>query len=75
MATLTARSASSSTAKCYGGAYLLRRGLFMPWELPALFGPDVARAGWREFEAMLALEGRIGGIHSARLRVSALEMG
>ena len=47
----------------------------MPWELPALFGPDVARAGWREFEAMLALEGRIGGIHSARLRVSALEMG
>jgi len=58
----------------YGGAYLLRRGLFMPWELPALLGPDVARAGWRELEPMLALESTVGGIHSARLRVSALEM-
>lgn len=58
----------------YGGAYLLRRGLFMPWELPALLGPDAARAGWRELEPMLALESTVGGINSARLRVSALEM-
>ncbi|MBF0424521.1 MAG: asparagine synthase (glutamine-hydrolyzing) [Magnetococcales bacterium] len=27
------------------GAYLLRRGLFMPWELPELLGADVAREG------------------------------
>ncbi len=27
------------------GAYLLRRGLFMPWELPSLMGKDVAREG------------------------------
>ncbi|MEI9852624.1 MAG: asparagine synthase (glutamine-hydrolyzing) [Sphingomonas sp.] len=27
------------------GAYLLRRGLFMPWELPDLIGRDLARAG------------------------------
>jgi asparagine synthase (glutamine-hydrolysing) len=27
-----------------GGAYLLRRGLFMPWELPVLH-PDIARQG------------------------------
>ncbi len=29
----------------YPGAYLLRRGLFMPWELPALIGADLAREG------------------------------
>jgi asparagine synthase (glutamine-hydrolysing) len=27
------------------GAYLLKRGLFMPWELPAVIDPELARAG------------------------------
>ena len=34
---------------CYGhtmeGAYFVRRGLFMPWELDAILDPDFARAG------------------------------
>src|SRR5262249_11915788 len=34
----------------YAGAYLLRRGLFMPWELGAVFGPDVARFGLRRLK-------------------------
>jgi asparagine synthase (glutamine-hydrolysing) len=29
----------------FGGAYLLRRGLFMPWELPKIIDPDLAREG------------------------------
>ena len=29
----------------YAGAYLLRRGLFMPWELPEVLGEDLAREG------------------------------
>jgi asparagine synthase (glutamine-hydrolysing) len=29
----------------YPGAYLLRRGIFMPWELPELLGADRAREG------------------------------
>ncbi|MEZ0242749.1 MAG: asparagine synthetase B, partial [Sphingomonas sp.] len=29
----------------YAGAYLLRRGLFMPWELPELMDRDVLRIG------------------------------
>ena len=29
----------------YPGAYLLRRGIFMPWELSELLGPDLARDG------------------------------
>ena len=31
----------------YEGAYFLRRGLFMPWELAPLVGADVARLGLR----------------------------
>jgi asparagine synthase (glutamine-hydrolysing) len=29
----------------FPGAYLLRRGLYMPWELAGLLGPEAARAG------------------------------
>ena len=29
----------------YAGAYLLRRGLFMPWELPGLLGEELAAEG------------------------------
>src|SRR5437667_10374623 len=32
----------------YAGAYLLRRGLFMPWELPEVRDCDLAREGWKE---------------------------
>lgn len=31
----------------FEGAYFLRRALFMPWELPALLGPDIAAEGLR----------------------------
>lgn len=36
----------------FGGAYFLSRGLFMPWELPALMGEDRAREGLRQFDAV-----------------------
>ena len=31
------------------GAYLVRRGLFMPWELESVLGPDTVRTGLRRF--------------------------
>jgi asparagine synthase (glutamine-hydrolysing) len=34
----------------YPGAYLLRRGIFMPWELPEVLGPDLAREGLRRLD-------------------------
>jgi asparagine synthase (glutamine-hydrolysing) len=40
----------------YAGAYLLRRGLFMPWELPAVIGADVARLGLRRLNPIRHIE-------------------
>ncbi|MBZ0093859.1 MAG: asparagine synthase (glutamine-hydrolyzing) [Sulfuricella sp.] len=57
-----------------GGAYLLRRGLYMPWELPEIMDPDMARDGWHELNALSALAGITEGIENSRLAVSALEM-
>jgi asparagine synthase (glutamine-hydrolysing) len=53
--------------------YLLRRGLFMPWELPDLIDPDMARDGWRELDCRARLADGVSGIVSPRLRVTALE--
>ncbi len=58
----------------WGGAYLLRRGFFMPWELPGILGKEMARAGWNELQPLARLEAIVGGIQSERLKVSALEM-
>jgi asparagine synthase (glutamine-hydrolysing) len=58
----------------YAGAYLLRRGLFMPWELPELMDPDMARAGWQELQPLARLEETILNLPEDFLKVSALEM-
>lgn len=57
----------------YAGAYLLRRGFFMPWELPGLLGPDLAREGWEALQPIARLQETVRGIESNRLRVTALE--
>jgi asparagine synthase (glutamine-hydrolysing) len=57
------------------GAWRLRRGLYMPWELPEVMDPDMAREGL----AALALDARLAadtdGIADPWRRVQALEMG
>jgi asparagine synthase (glutamine-hydrolysing) len=57
------------------GAYLLRRGLYMPWELPSVMDPDMARQGWQRLQvrSQLAQSSRVEG--PQRLRLSSLEMG
>jgi asparagine synthase (glutamine-hydrolysing) len=57
----------------YGGAYLLRRSMFTPWELPRVLDPEIVRAGWRELSAREALTATISGIASSRLKITALE--
>lgn len=36
-------------ARSFAGAWLLRRGLFMPWELPGLIGEEATREGLARF--------------------------
>ncbi len=57
----------------YGGAYLLRRGLFMPWELPEVLAPELARQGWEDLQSLARLEETVRDILQPRCRVSALE--
>ncbi|MEX0921649.1 MAG: asparagine synthase (glutamine-hydrolyzing) [Rhodovibrionaceae bacterium] len=57
-----------------GGAYLLRRGLFMPWELPGLMGREAAREGLARLNSESRLAETVAGLQSARGQVSALEM-
>ncbi len=58
----------------YGGGYLLRRGLFMPWELAATMGKAWAEEGLAELRTLERLEQTTAGISSDRARVSALEL-
>lgn len=55
------------------GAYLLRRALFMPWEIPGLVGADMAAAGLEALDVMGSLDSVIAGIGSAWDQVMALE--
>jgi asparagine synthase (glutamine-hydrolysing) len=57
-----------------GGAYLLRRALFMPWELADLMDPAMAAEGLAELDTMGRLAASMHGVGSPRLAVSALEM-
>lgn len=57
----------------YGGAYLLRRGMYMPWELPNVLDGEIIRQGWQELKTLLQLQQTTQGIRNARLKVTALE--
>jgi asparagine synthase (glutamine-hydrolysing) len=58
----------------YGGAYLLRRGMFMPWELPEILDGEVVKEGWKELKSLVGLERTANGLRSPHLKISALEM-
>jgi asparagine synthase (glutamine-hydrolysing) len=57
----------------YAGAYLLRRGLYMPWELADVLDADVARQGWRDLQAIANVSREIAGIRTPRSTVACLE--
>jgi asparagine synthase (glutamine-hydrolysing) len=57
----------------YPDAYLLRRALFMPWELPTLMDPDMARDGWAELEEQSGRRQQVDNVKTAHSKVSALE--
>jgi asparagine synthase (glutamine-hydrolysing) len=66
----------------WGGAYLLRRALFMPWELPKFMDAEMVRTGWRDLgslEHMNAMARAVEGLPGTSreqedfLKVAALE--
>jgi asparagine synthase (glutamine-hydrolysing) len=58
----------------YGSAYLLRRGMFMPWELPEVLDGEIVRQGWQELQTLSRLDNTTSGLATPRTKVSALEM-
>jgi len=58
----------------YAGAYLLRRGLFLPFELPAILGRDLTREGLRRLRPLARLRASMSPAPASPVsRVGALE--
>ncbi len=57
----------------YEGAYLLRRGLYMPWELPQVLDTETIKQGWQDLNGLIAVKQTHNGIKQTHLKVSALE--
>jgi asparagine synthase (glutamine-hydrolysing) len=58
----------------FAGAYMLRRCLFMPWEVMDLLPAEMARDGLAELATVDHLERDIARLESPRLKVTALEI-
>jgi asparagine synthase (glutamine-hydrolysing) len=61
----------------YGGsyetAYLLRYGVFLPWELPDLLNPDLVRQGWADLALIDRLYQTHRQVRSPRLKIMSME--
>lgn len=57
----------------YEGAYLLRRGLFMPWELPGILGYEMAKSGLEDLQILNEMRHSIDGLDSAHSKLTTLE--
>ena len=58
----------------FGDAYLLRRALFMPWELPGILGADMAAEGMGALRPLERLDRTQAPVAGARRKIAALEM-
>jgi asparagine synthase (glutamine-hydrolysing) len=58
----------------WGGAYLLRRSLFMPWELRSFLPREMVRTGLDKLQTLDQLDATVAKIETPRLKVSALEL-
>src|SRR5204863_4845260 len=56
------------------GAYLLRRALFMPWELPHVMPRALAEEGLATLDPCASLAATVDGLDNPRLAVAALEL-
>ncbi len=56
-------------------AYLLRRGLFTPWELADILDGDMLRDGLRELDVARRMRADFAGVQTDRRKTTALEAG
>ena len=60
----------------YAGAYLLRRGLFLPFELDTILDPELVRMGLERLQLLPSVHSTMPhGARSSTTRVAALESG
>jgi len=57
----------------YGGSYLLRRGLFMPWEIEDVMDVSLAREALDKLSTIPQLDALAGKVKQKNLKVSLLE--
>jgi asparagine synthase (glutamine-hydrolysing) len=66
--------ALASYGSSYAGLYFARRGLFMPWELPALVGEEFAKEGLAKLQPPDFIASALGGeINNSYAALAALE--
>lgn len=58
----------------YEGAYLLRRALYMPWEIRGVLDPVAAHVGLERLGTLPGIADSIRGIRSSYARVAAMEL-
>ena len=58
----------------YGGAYLLRRALYMPWEARSVLDRTTVRAGLEKLQILQNLEATVQGLRQPHARIAALEL-
>ncbi len=58
----------------FPGAYLLRRALYMPWELRDFLEPNVFEQGWHDLNLLHELEKAVESVNHPRQAVASLEL-
>jgi len=58
----------------FGGAYLLRRSLFMPWEIPKILDEEIVKEGLEKLETVIKMDSEIDSIGSPFGKICALEL-
>ncbi len=57
------------------GSYLLRRGLYLPWELGSVLPPELIKEGWEKLDLLRTMQETIDAApDNSRARISALEL-
>ena len=63
-----------NTGKTIPGAYLLKRGLFLPDELPSILGQNITEKGLQELNLFENFDSHFDKCQNAKLNISSLRV-